>query len=98
MIQLAKGKNAMAQPVTSSGLLEAPKCSISTDCQETSPRWLWSRRRRVFFGTDECNQESILLFFSATSDAEFDAVFESLEDTALGYWFHLLQGSMEIKS
>lgn len=42
-------------------------------------------------GVDACNQERILLFFSATSDAEFDAVFEYIENTSLGNWFHLLR-------
>lgn len=94
MIQLTKGKNAMTQPVTSSGLLEAPKWSISTDRQGLAPGGCGAGGGEVF-GTEECNQESILLFFSASSDAEFDAVFE---DAALGGWFHTLQRSMEIRS
>lgn len=89
MIQLTKGKNAMTQPVTSSGWLETPKWSISTDGQGLVPGGCGAGGGE-FFGADECNQESILLFFSATSGAEFDAV---LED-----WFHLLQRSMEIRS
>lgn len=40
---------------------------------------------------DACYQNSILLFFSATSDAEFDAFFECIENTALGDCFHILQ-------
>lgn len=94
MIQLVKGKDAMAQPVTSSELLEAPKWSISTDGQGLAPGGCGTGAGQ-FFGTDECKQESILLFFSATSDPEFDAIFESLEYAALGGWFHLLQRSMD---
>lgn len=62
MIQLAKGKNAMTQPVTSSGLLEAPKWSISTDRQGLAPGGCGAGGGEVF-GTEECNQESILLVF-----------------------------------
>lgn len=45
-----------------------------------------------------CNQETVMMFFSATSDAAFGAVFECLEDIALGDWFHLLQRNMDNRS
>ena len=45
--------------------------------------------------TDTCNISNTILFFYATSDAEFNAVFECLEDIALDGSFHLLQRHMD---